>query len=193
MADRTLSDKAGESKGAGKKGPKGSKSSSGGKASHSRPKTPAVAKGSSASDRDAERCQRALEHQFAKASKLAEAARSQSEEVFPEGAPHSPLPELSPQSFGECHLGWPPEGPEELEPLVCPPPYQVEHFLPQACTSGAVLQPAASARGLTPEATFTPMAAGLRAGEGQGPVLAQDLRDIIAQATSQGIALGLNQ
>lgn len=99
---------AGELWGTRPKAPKNSRSAP--KGESSKAKTP---KPSSSLEKDTDRRHRALEHQFIKVSKVSDLSVPLSEEAVSEEVPDSPFLELSPQSFGERHLGWPPEGPEE--------------------------------------------------------------------------------
>lgn len=151
----------------------------------------ATAKRAMVVDRDASRRHKALERQFDKAQREAQVVRQCSDSAtiidLHEPKMSTPLPSGMANRMRATPTGAalpdhvrPFLGVSHVGPVVTPPPVQAqEESFPSTINRRA------------PEATFTPTAAGLRAGEGQcaGPPL--DLQNMVSEAISRIFVAGI--
>lgn len=141
----------------------------------------------SADDKDANRRHKALERQFTLAQQKAQTS----------GHQRSSLPELSvPDSATQPHSLF--SGPQGLPPgIVTPhrPNVAGSHGDPAPSLAGPAVESHAhpQERRSAPEATFTPTAAGLHAGEGPHPGLPCDIQTVISETISRTLMASAQQ
>lgn len=162
-----------------------------GRKAKSKSKAPSIEKHSKASEKNANRRQKAFEKQFLRAEK----ELSEQQTAFPLTEAASSHPSRSEQlspSGDVIRQAWSPEGASEQSFHLSPQACNETEVNPFSCPATIEWQPGPSIRS-DPVATLAPTAPGLHQGENLTSDLPEDIKSLRAQTISQGIAAGFQQ